>query len=163
MGTRFRMREDTRQEEALVDLDALFVLLGKLALHRDLLSRGRQARHGGRIERELLDADKTAVVLRQGPIERLGVELEKPVARLPALRGDEVGRPRLGCATFGLRWKPRNKLAAGEPEVRARRRVAAIVAGEIRLTSEPIRRGLGGEPGLLEEPLRGRVRRALHD
>ena len=87
-----RMREDMRQQQALIDLDAVLVALLQAVLARQLRRRRHQARHHRRgIADQMLDAHEFREIIGQAAIDRFGMGGEKFFARRAVALEDRGG------------------------------------------------------------------------
>ena len=69
-------RQHLRQENALIDFDAVLLALHQLAFGIDLLARRRQARHQlRRVIRKIIDAHEFAEIFGELAIDSFGVAL----------------------------------------------------------------------------------------
>src|SRR6185437_1693705 len=131
-------RQHLREENALVDFDAVFLALQMLGLRRHLPARRRQPgdQFGGIID-QVLDAPKSPEIAGQSAIDRLGVPLQKRFARLPAIGQDAFRRQFLRRRARRLPRQLGQQVGAGAPEFRAGGGIALEVSDETGLRLQP--------------------------
>ena len=133
------MAEHMRQEDALVDLDAVLVALVEGRLRRDLLARRHQPGHrAGRGEDELFEADETRAVAGQAVVDPFGMGGEEALARLPRRRQDRRGGGRLVGAAPRFRRQPPHQRLGALPEGAVVADVMVVGAGRARLLCRPL-------------------------
>jgi hypothetical protein len=75
--------QHVRQEQALVDLDALLVLERQRCFGRQFLVGGQKSRHElGAVENELLDAHEILAVVGKLAVQRFGVGCQELIAQV---------------------------------------------------------------------------------
>ena len=112
------VRQHMRQEDALIDLVAFFVLERERRFGGQFLFAGDEAGHElGGIEHQSLDADEIRPFVGELAVERLGVRGEELLAQFASLRFGSRGTA-LSCSA--LRDALARKLCAGASRPRAR-------------------------------------------
>src|SRR5689334_9509501 len=107
--------EDARDEKALVDLDALFVLERDGALGSDRGQGGNKTgdKRSGLV-RKVLDADEAREIAGQPAIKPGSMGGQEPLARCPVALDDDRGGVALGLAPRRLpRQRPEQRAAFG--------------------------------------------------
>ena len=132
--------ENMRQEDSLVDLDAVLVALLQRRFCRDLRRRRGEARDQiGRLEDQLLDPQEARAAAGEAVVDRHGMRLEEGLAA--RARGGEkgFGSRRLGGIALPLRRKGRDQPLGDRPEVRMTVAVFGKIAGDSRQRFLPLR------------------------
>jgi hypothetical protein len=125
--------EYVREQNALVDLDAVLVALDERAFATHLLAGRHQPGHFARGGvNEIGDAQEGGQVFGERAVERLGVRLEEGIARRAVGALDERSGARLRGVAHRLLRQDGKKRAALLPVLAERRDVAAIVAARGR-------------------------------
>src|SRR5262249_10296995 len=105
-----RAAEDCAEEEALIDLEPAPVALDHAVLGGDFL-RGRKKprHHAGSADDQILDPDEARASHGERVVDRIGVAMQEPYARLARTLGDEVRRAVLALAAPRLRRETANQ------------------------------------------------------
>ena len=143
--------QDVRQEDALVDLNAVFFRLEQSAFGIDLRPRWCQSRDQLRREvREILDSRKLGEAFRQFAVDRFGVTSQKVFARTAAILEDIGSSHMLFYRPLRFFRQFSQQLCAETPILRGSGSIARVVRRDTRFSFEPRIAGFWLQPSLLQ-------------
>ena len=146
------MRQDMREQDAVVDLEAFLVLEGSAFSAARAALIGREPRQKAcSIADEPLDAHERAPARGEPAVERFHMGCQETFAKLPLLAVDGVARRGLVGVASRLAGKLRAQRCCHTPECRARFAIEPEAHAELGLGAQPRAHIAGGEPGSFEE------------
>ncbi len=155
MHAALAQRQHLRQENALIDLDAILLALHRDAFGLDLPLRWRQPRHQfRRLIDEVVDPQEFFQPVGQLAIDGAGMRGEKALARVAAPQQDDIRRELLLDAALRLLRQLGQKIRSSPPEAHAGRGVALELVAELRPGVEPQHHAAMRQPGMLQNDAR---------
>ena len=141
-------REHMREEQALVDLDAVLVALRMSRVGADLLLRRDQPRNERRrgVD-ELVDAAESRAALGQAVVNLFDMRGEERFARRAPVRHERVGSRLFGLVPPRLWRQPAKENRRAAPKGAAVASVGSVVAGHDRKGLRPFAHFLLGQAG----------------